>query len=166
MDFRFSPTTGGFYLTGINASIPADAVTVSAADHRALLEAQANGATIVAGAGGKPKAQYPASPTVAQRRAAAIVATKREAERRILGIAPLWRQSNDAAAIAKLAFELAVGGDGVATEADAAFDRRDRIDAIRDSSNLLEAAIATMNTTALDQLDVAAATHWPAGEAA
>lgn len=42
----FSPSTGSFYPEGFAGEIPADAVTVSAEDHAALLDAQAEGKAI------------------------------------------------------------------------------------------------------------------------
>jgi len=60
----YSESTGGFYLAEIHGdAIPADAVEISVAQHRALMDAQAGGARIVAGTGGFPVAEMPTPPT-------------------------------------------------------------------------------------------------------
>lgn len=150
----FSASAGGFYDEAVHgAAIPDDAVPVTRARHAELIAAQAKGAAIVAGEGGRPHvARAPA--TIAHRRATAIASAKREAQRRILAVAPLWRQANDNAAIALEAL------DGAGRDVDAALDRRHRIDALRDCSDTLEAAIAAMDAAALDALQIADDGHW------
>ncbi|PZO91516.1 MAG: hypothetical protein DI623_03065 [Sphingomonas sanxanigenens] len=150
----FSASAGGFFDEAVHgAAIPSDAVPVTSARHAELIAAQAGGAAIVAGKGGRPRiARAPA--TIAHRRMTAITSARREAQRRILAIAPLWRQANDNAAIALEALT------GAARDVDAALDRRHRIDALRDCSDALEAAIALMDAAALDALQIADDAHW------
>jgi hypothetical protein len=50
----YSASAGGFYLPGVHSVIPADAVEITADEHRALLAGQGNGQRIAAGADGKP----------------------------------------------------------------------------------------------------------------
>lgn len=53
----YSPSTHGFYDSSIHASaIPADAVAITAAEHAALLQAQAQGMVIQTGEDGRPEA--------------------------------------------------------------------------------------------------------------
>lgn len=53
---KYSKLTGGFYSAEIHtpAQIPADAVEITAAEHAALLAAQASGKAIIADMAGKP----------------------------------------------------------------------------------------------------------------
>lgn len=157
MAIRWSPSTGGFYHSAINAgSIPADAVRITDKLHAELLAGRATGRTIVAGAQRKPELA-PAAPIEAGRILTSVIAAiKREARSRILAIASLERQANDNAAIAMKV----LGGSGAVGQA---LDRRDRIDAIRAASNALEAEIATWSPAALSTFDASAAAHWPAG---
>lgn len=63
---KFSPSTKGFYLEAIHgANIPEDAVSITAAEHSALLEGQSQGKTIAADVDGRPYLADPA-PTQAQ----------------------------------------------------------------------------------------------------
>ncbi len=77
LGYRYSPSTGGFYVSGLHTTIPQDAVPLSAAAHAALMEAQAAGGRIVAGAGGVPEIEMPPpsppwKPTVVTRRQARL----------------------------------------------------------------------------------------------
>lgn len=62
----FSASTHGFYSNGLHSSIPADAVEITDAEHRALIEGQSLGKRIVADASGRPILQDPPPPTVEQ----------------------------------------------------------------------------------------------------
>ncbi|MFA6607620.1 MAG: hypothetical protein WCS75_11535, partial [Sphingomonas sp.] len=108
-------------------------------------------------ANGKPALTAMRTPTKAQVVERTIAAIKAQARRRILAIASLERQANDAAAIAT--HLLSAGTD--ATELQAALDRRRRIDAIRAASNALEAMISTWSLAALATFDASADAHWP-----
>ncbi|WP_414901206.1 hypothetical protein [Rhizobium cremeum] len=57
--YFFSPSTGGFYHSGIHTEIPKDHIAITEAEHAALLAAQAAGAEITAGEGGAPTALAP-----------------------------------------------------------------------------------------------------------
>ncbi|MFA6125074.1 hypothetical protein [Sphingomonas sp.] len=154
----WSPSTGGFYHAEIHgADMPEDAQRITATRHAALLEGQATGRQIVTGANGKPALTAMRTPTKAQVVERTIAAIKAQARRRILAIASLERQANDAAAIAT--HLLSAGTD--ATELQAALDRRRRIDAIRAASNALEAMISTWSLAALATFDASADAHWP-----
>lgn len=161
---HWSPSTGAFYHSAVHASdaLPADAIEIGRARHRELREALAAGRAIVANDAGRPVLAPAARPNVAELRAAAVAAIKREARRRILAIAAPERQANDNAALALLALELA--GAGVIPsdldEASAAGERRRRIDAIRAASNAIEVSIEAMDADVLGTFDAAAAA-WP-----
>lgn len=60
MPYLYSARTGGFYIRGMHADIPADAVGVSDAEYGELMRAQAEGRRIVAEAG-RPVHAAPAS---------------------------------------------------------------------------------------------------------
>lgn len=59
MTLYYNPTTKGFYDTEIHDSIPSGSIEISAAEHQALLDAQARGYSIVAGPDGRPAAREP-----------------------------------------------------------------------------------------------------------
>jgi hypothetical protein len=127
--------------------LPDDAVAITRARHRALMEAQARGAAIVAGEGGAPRIDRPRV-TRSIQRAAAVRQVKREAARRIEAIAPVWRQLNDARV---------PSGEGAARFA--------AIDAVRAASDAIEAEIATLTLAALKALDIASHPAWPEARA-
>lgn len=59
----YSPTSGGFYVPGLHASIPDDAIAITAAEHQALLAGQAAGSVITADADGRPRLTSAPAPT-------------------------------------------------------------------------------------------------------
>jgi hypothetical protein len=63
MRFFYSPAARGFFIDAMNLALPLDAVEVTEADYRALLDGQAAGRPIQAGPDGKP--QLAAAPTPA-----------------------------------------------------------------------------------------------------
>lgn len=143
MAIYYSAATPGFFDDSIHADLPADAVKITPARHRELLEAQGEGAAIVADDKGKPRIDRP-TVTIAARRAALVRAVKRQAARRIEAVSPLWRQLND---------QRAPSQDG---------DRRfAAIDAIRVASDAIEADIAAAASDALAAIDPAAHPLWP-----
>ncbi|MEJ7933655.1 hypothetical protein WG907_05190 [Sphingobium sp. AN558] len=138
----FSPSTRGFYDARLHSARPSDAVAISPARHKAMLDGQAKGLQIIASANGRPtlKARAAVDP-----RAVLLRRVKREAARRIGAVAPVWRQLNDqrepsAAGAARFA----------------------AIDAIRAASDAIEATIAAAPTQALAAIDVANHLLWPA----
>ncbi|MGM5087990.1 hypothetical protein ACD589_15000 [Rhizobium sp. 814_E9_N1_1] len=78
--YFFSPSTRGFYLSGIHSDLPSDAVAISDAEHEALLSAQDTGAEIVVGDGGVPEAKVP-DVDLASHKAAIAKAVDAAAER-------------------------------------------------------------------------------------
>jgi hypothetical protein len=60
MVYFYSKSTGGFYLTSVHKTMPADVVEVSEDTHTALMAAQTTGKQIVADANGNPIAADPA----------------------------------------------------------------------------------------------------------
>lgn len=63
----FAKSTGGFYDPAIHGdNIPADAVEITADEHQALIEGQANGKRIVADSNGRPVLADPPPPTTEQ----------------------------------------------------------------------------------------------------
>lgn len=157
---HFRASDNSFHMVFEGGEPPVDSVPISQAEHRALLAQQAAGAVIQARRDGRPQAIKP-DVTLSATRVAVAAAIKREAERRILEVAPLWRQSNDAAALAMHAVELA-NGEPPSADVSASVERRRAIDAIRSASDRLESAITKLTKAALQSLDVAAPEHWPA----
>jgi hypothetical protein len=143
MALFYSASTNGFFDDQLHAALPDDAVEISAARHRVLLAAQANGSAICAGDDSKPRIRRPVV-TVADRRAALIRRVKREAARRIDAVSPIWRQLNDQRA-----------------PSDASAARFTAIDAVRAASNAIEAEIADLAADALAAFDIAAHSLWP-----
>lgn len=158
----YSPSTGGFYPAAIfgrragRRGIPRDALRISTERHAELLAAQAAGAQIAPGPDGLPEAQ---AARAVDPREALIAIVKREARRRILAIAPAWRQRNDSADIAMAALQLHAG---MTTNIDPApaLERRAAVDAIRAASNRLELEIHALEAAELEAFDPALDMHW------
>lgn len=150
----FSPSSGGFYDPAINRDIPADAVRISRERHGELIAARAEGKIIVPDRRGRPMIREPRI-GADQLRTRAIASVKAEARRRILAVASLERQANDAADIAIEAFA------GAGTDLEGALDRRYRIDAIRAASNAIEAQIERMPAANLTAFDPFTHSLWP-----
>lgn len=146
----FSPSTGGFYDAALHAAMPGDVIEITAAEHRALLDRQSEGGTIAANGDGIPVATIPRV-TIGDRRARLMSEVRSEASRRILAVAPIWRQINDVRDLAA----------ADTAQHDAILARIAAIDAVRAASDVLEAAIVAMNSTQLAALDPADSTHWP-----
>jgi hypothetical protein len=66
MNWLYAPSTGGFYNSDVHKTIPADAVQISDEERTALLKAQALGQAIAPGPDGRPMAETPPPPTVAE----------------------------------------------------------------------------------------------------
>ena len=167
MGLFYSPSVNGFFNDALHSAIPSDAVEITPAQHELLLQGQAQGRKITFdSARGRPVALAPPEPLIAERRATALAQTRAEAGERIAAIVPLWRQSNDNALIAELAWrDPADLSADQAVQLTQARDRRAQIDAVRDASDAIEAAIATMTVAQLKTLDVAEPAHWPAAPA-
>ncbi|ATI79452.1 hypothetical protein [Sphingobium yanoikuyae] len=154
MDIFFSPGACAFFTPALHGdAVPADAVAITADAHRALINGQSQGRTIIADDDGRPCLAPVVQPTLAQLRARAIARTKREAARRIEAVAPLWRQMND---IRDRDADIATNA-----QAQAATIRFAAIDAIRAASNAIEADIATATAKTLKAIDLAAHPLWP-----
>jgi hypothetical protein len=151
MSIHFAPATASFHDARLGP-LPDGAVAIDAATHARLLAARTAGATIAAGADGRPVAVKPAAPSLDDRRTRAVALVKAEASARILAVAPLWRQLNDAR-------DLVFSADAARVAIEARFAV---IDTIRAASDALETRIATMSVRSLAQLDIAAPSHWPA----
>lgn len=77
---EYSKETGGFYLPAIHgANIPADAVEITDAEHKALLAGQSAGRLIRADANGRPVLVDPPAPTLASTVATALATIDAEA---------------------------------------------------------------------------------------
>lgn len=160
MGLFYSPSAGGFFDTAIHGfGIPADAVSISADQHRALLNAQAEGRSICHDDQGRPFAARASKPKLEERRKGALGRIRSEARRRILAVASLEQQANDNAAIALHALQIAQTGAST-IDASSALERRTRIDELRTASNLLESAIGGMDAKAIAALDIASPAHW------
>jgi hypothetical protein len=128
-------------------------VRIAALRHAELMGAQSEGRQIIADARGRPvlaPVRVPGLEDCAQ----AIRALDAEAERRILGVASLARQSNDNALIAQAALAQASGKPAPEGLAEA-LARRAAIDALRAIANRIAAQIGTMpaaNLTGFDPL--------------
>jgi len=64
MTIYYAASTGGFCIEDLHANIPADAVTITAEEHTALLEAQTRGLVIRPGAEGRPVAMAAPGPSL------------------------------------------------------------------------------------------------------
>ncbi|WP_103730650.1 hypothetical protein [Novosphingobium sp. HII-3] len=147
MSLRYSASTGGFYETQVHSQIPDDAVFVPRAAHAALMEAQAAGGRIVPSPEtGLPVIEAP-SESAAALEARIVAAVKREAERRILAVSPVWRQLNDVRELSPEATE-----------------RFQMIDAIRAASDAMEAEIAALSAQDLADYAVVENPRWPVSE--
>lgn len=153
MSIHYSAGRNAFFDNRVHARLPDDALPVTADEHARLLAEQAAGKVIMPGLHGEPTARRPAE-NGDQLRARLIVATKREAARRIEQIAPLWRQLND---WRDLCF-LEPGEQRTAIEGRVA-----TINAIRAASDRLEARLAGMTARQLAKADIADDTHWTEG---
>jgi hypothetical protein len=154
----FSPSRGFQSAETPREQLGAGAVKVSSRRHRELVAAQEKGAQILAGDDGRPRISRPRDTDAARRRFARDL-VKREARRRILAIAPAWRQQNDNAAIAMAAFQL---GATCTTIVDAApaIERRRALDAVREASDRLEARIDALSPAELARFDFTADAAW------
>lgn len=145
MSLLFSPSTGGFYEKALSKKVPADAVAISKSLHAEMLAAQAAGATIVGHpATGQPMALAKSAEELRSRTVRAI---RREAERRIIAVSPLWRQLNDQR-----------------EPSEGAASRFAAIDAIRAGSGAIEALLAETADADLAAFPVADNPLWPAIE--
>lgn len=142
MNIYFSPSTMGFYEVD-HPAIPEDAVQITPARHRAMLDGQAAGATISVAPDGHPRLLRAAKSKVADRRARLVRMIKREAARRIKAVAPIWCQIND----------MRAPGNGSAA-------RFATIDAIRAASNAIESEVTTLDAAGLDAFDIAQHPGW------
>jgi len=144
MGLRFSPSTGGFYDTGLHTTIPDDAVPITPARHAELIKAQANGAAIVPSPStGRPTLQH-ARRDIATVRAGSTRAVRREAARRIAAISPDWRQLND-----------------LRNPTPAGAVRFTRIDAVRAASDAIEAQLGSATVATLAAFPVRDNPLWP-----
>lgn len=143
MALFYSPSAPGFFDDAIHATLPSDAIAITSARHAELLAAQAAGADIVTGPNGRPHIRRH-TPSIADRRAAMTAMVKREAARRINVISPIWRQLNDMRD---------PGPDAAARFA--------AIDAVRATSQAVEAQIAAATLAQLAALDIANHPAWP-----
>jgi hypothetical protein len=166
MAHLYSASTNAFFHRGLHAGevIPADAVAITPARHRQLLDGQAEGRRISPDAKGKPQLSPLPKPSAAFLRRLACADIKREARRRILAVASLERQANDSAAMAAFAIVAATAPSAIG-EVDQAYfaakERRARIDAIRAASNAIELVIADWSAAALANFNAADAAYWP-----
>lgn len=142
MTIHYSPSLHAFFDTAIHGELPVDATELTLERHQELLDAQAAGATIIAGADGRPQIRRPCAD---ERRARAIRMVKREAARRITAISPVWRQLND---------QRAPSDEGAARFA--------AIDGVRAASDTIEQAVLALPAKALANLDIALHPLWPA----
>jgi hypothetical protein len=154
----WSPSHGFQTRATHGAGIPPEAVRIKPSRHRDLVAAQAAGAEIYAGKGGRPYIRRPRE-NLEHRRAFVRQCVKREARRRILAIAPEWRQANDNAALAMAALQLsATMTTGVDTSGP--ISRRAAIDALRAVSDQVEQRLEAMNGAELEAFDPSADLHW------
>lgn len=90
MTYWYSPAARGFFLANLHASIPSDAVEITAEEHAALMAAQSAGMRIVPDEDGRPIAAPHAAPP------AEVLAAAARAERDRLLAASDWTQIADA----------------------------------------------------------------------
>ena len=149
----YSSTTGGFYDRKIHGNdIPADAVEISAEDHRALLDAQSAGKRIVADANGRPIAIAPPLPSIEQQIASALAATYADVDAIYAAAIGNRKPEYDEAEQAALAFQ-AAGYTGSALPyvadyaATAGITDQQSADLIIAHANGLRAAVLAMRST-------------------
>lgn len=148
---RWSRSTGFFYRADIHGdAMPADVVRVTHKRHTELLAGQGIGRAIIADANGNPTLGALAKVSRSDLISAAVYGIKEEARARILAVASLEQQINDAAAIA-------MGND----DAPAARDRRQKIDDVRAASNSAEVSLDAMSVAALTAFNAANDGLWP-----
>lgn len=152
----YSPSTGGFYTKQIHGrNMPVDVVEVSNRDYDSLLLAQRQGHEIAATPTGPIVKRHRHAPGVPF--AHAKMRVQREARRRIIAIASLEQQSNDNAVLALAALKRVKGDSTVFL---AAMERRQKIDAVREASNRIEAGLAGYTDEELGLFNAATAA-WP-----
>ncbi|RSU46245.1 hypothetical protein [Sphingobium yanoikuyae] len=151
MAIHYSARLHAFLDDTIHATLPDDAVAITAARHAELLAAQGEGALIVANAAGRPQIRRRTA-NLADRRAAMVRQVKREAARRIEAISPIWQQLND--------MRLPTPSDSAMGAA--AYARFTAIDAVRAASDIIEDAIAGATAPQLDLIDISNHPAWPA----
>jgi len=115
----YSKSTGGFYDTAIHGDIPANAVEITAAEHAALLAAQASGQSIQAGEDGRPVAVtvLPALDAMIAAKTAAIQTAKCAARDAGFKVDGVLFDSDQAARLAYMEFALSVAQDASYTQA-------------------------------------------------
>lgn len=150
MAIHYSASLHAFLDDTIHATLPGDAVAITAARHAELLAAQGEGALIIANAG-RPQIRRRTA-NLTDRRAAMVRQIKREAARRIEAISPIWQQLND--------MRLPTPSDSAMEPAAAA--RFTAIDAVRAASDMIEDAIAGATAAQLDLIDISNHPAWPA----
>ena len=69
--YQYSPSTKGFYLVGLSAHIPTDAITISDETYQQLREGESQGLVISISNTGQPVLASPPPPTAAMLRAQA-----------------------------------------------------------------------------------------------
>jgi hypothetical protein len=149
MSIVFSPSGSTFHDDALGV-LPGDAVPIGSDLHASLLAARSEGARIVMGPNGAPVAMPRPIDPIEQLRARAIASVKREASARILALAPLWRQINDARELA-----LSTGDARAAIEG-----RIAGVDAIRAQSDALENRVTRMSARAIATFNPASPAHW------
>jgi hypothetical protein len=163
----YSAACGGFFHEALHTALPEDAVRIAALRHAELMTAQSEGRQIIADARGRPVLAPLRVPGLEELRAQATRALDAEAERRILGVASLARQSNDNALIAQAALAqttlVQASGKPVPEGLAEALARRAAIDALRTIATRIAAQIATMPAANLTGFDAALPRLW--GEA-
>lgn len=141
MTIMYSASAGGFFDTALHASIPKDAVRISAARYRALLAAQETGA-IVSDKRGRPVVQPIPQLSLDAARQQALRAVKREAGQRIEARLPVWKQLN-----------------ALRENRDPGFHQ---IDAIRAASDLIELQLQELGSVdAIAEFPVQSHPLWP-----
>lgn len=64
--YQYSPSTKGFYLVGLSANIPADAIEISNEAYQQLREGESKGLVITISDAGQPELMSPPPPTEQQ----------------------------------------------------------------------------------------------------
>lgn len=142
MTLYYSPSRRGFMDDGLFAdAIPEDALEVSPEQRDDIIAALTLGLEVSV-KGGELVISPPPEPTRGDLEASLVEAIKAETRTRILAVVPMWKQMNDAAA-------LALGSD------DGALTRRVWIDAMRARSNDLEASLSALSDDDLARFDPA-----------
>ena len=141
MSIFYSAGWAGFFDSNVHASIPDDAVQITAKRHADLISQQEAGGTIVADAKGRPVIEKLRAEDLRSR---LIMQVKAEAARRIEEISPIWRQLND-----------------MRQPSEEGGIRFDQLDAVREAGAMIERQLQDLKASMLSDVPIRDNPIWP-----